>query len=98
MDKHAVIATLRAHRAELERLGVRHAALFGSVARDEAGPDSDIDIAVDLGPGAATNMFAYAGLKRQVAELFAGPVDVVDRAALKPAFRNSVDADLIYAF
>ena len=98
MDKHTVIATLRAHRAELERLGVRPAALFGSVARDEAGPDSDIDIAVDLGPGAATNMFAYAGLKRQVAELFSGPVDVVYRAALKPAFRKSVDTDLIYAF
>ena len=98
MDKDAVIATLRAHRAELERLGVRHAALFGSLARGEAGPDSDIDIAVDLEPGAATDMFAYAGLKRQVAELFSGPVDVIDRAAFKSAFRRTAEPDLIYAF
>ena len=46
MDKDAVIAILRAHRAELEQLGIRHAALFGSVARGTDGPSSDVDVAV----------------------------------------------------
>ncbi len=98
MDKDTVIAILREHRSKLEKLGVRHAGLFGSLARGEAGPDSDIDIAVDIAEGAVSDIFAYAGLKRQVAELFAGDVDVVDRAALKPGIRESVEADIVYAF
>lgn len=98
MDKDAVIATLRAHRADLERMGVIHAALFGSVARGEAGPDSDIDIAVDMDYDVVGGLWEYAGLKQQIADLFVGPVDVVNRQKLKPGIKESVDQDLIYAF
>jgi uncharacterized protein len=63
----------------------RHACpLFGSVARDEQRPDSDIDILVDLDPVVVATMFDYAGLKDYVASLFQGSVDVVDREALTP--------------
>lgn len=41
MDRDTVLNRLRERRAELEARGVRHAALFGSLARGEAGPDSD---------------------------------------------------------
>ncbi len=98
MDKDTVIAVLREHRAELEALGVRHAALFGSLARGEAGPQSDIDIAVDLDEADPPGVFAYVGMTRYVAELFDRPVDVVDRASLHPAIRNNAAADLLYAF
>lgn len=98
MDKDAVIAVLRADRAKLEKLGVRHAALFGSVARGEARPDSDIDIAIDVEDEALPDIFAYAGLKRQIAELFEGPVDVVNTAYLKDGVSESAKADMIYAF
>jgi len=98
MDKDAVIAILRAHQAELEKLGVKHAGVFGSVARGDAGPQSDIDIAVDITDGAVRGMFAYAGLKRQIAELFDDPVDVIDRAALRPGIKESAEADMLYAF
>jgi predicted nucleotidyltransferase len=96
MDRQSVIATLQAHQAELQRRGVRHAALFGSVARGDARPDSDIDI--DLDEDALTDLFAYAGMKRYIAGLFPGPVDVVDRAALKPWVSAASIADLVYAF
>jgi predicted nucleotidyltransferase len=98
MDCQSVIATLQAHQAELQRRGVRHAALFGSVARGDARPDSDIDIAIDLDEDALPDLFAYAGMKRYIAGLFPGPVDVVDRAALKPWVRDTSIADLVYAF
>ena len=98
MDKDAVIETLRKHRPELEKLGVRHAALFGSVARGEAGPESDIDIAVDLDVDALPDVYAYVGIKDGVAALFEGRVDVVNRAFLRPAVRDNAAADLIYAF
>ena len=48
MTREDVIATLRAHEAALKKQKVVHAALFGSLARGEAGPDSDIDIMVEL--------------------------------------------------
>ena len=78
--------------------GVRHAALFGSVARGDAGPQSDIDIAVELDPELIRTIYDYAGLKRIVAELFTEPVDVIDRQFLRPEVRDRVVADLVYAF
>ncbi|MDO8358776.1 MAG: nucleotidyltransferase domain-containing protein [Devosia sp.] len=98
MDKDAVIDTLRRHRRELERLGVRHAALFGSVARGEAGPDSDIDIAIDLDMARHPTVYDYVGMQQYIAGLFSGNVDVVDRAALKPGIRDRVAVDLVHAF
>lgn len=98
MTSDDVIASLRMHRPELERLGVRHAALFGSLARGEARVDSDIDIAVDLADGVATDMFAYARLRREVAALIHPTADIVDRASLKPHIRANVAADAIDAF
>ena len=98
MDKDAVIATLRAHRADLERLGVVHAALFGSVARGEAGPDSDIDIALDMDYDVVGGIYAYVGIQQQIADFFPRPVDVANRQTLKPGVRESVARDLIYAF
>jgi uncharacterized protein len=98
MNKDAVIATLRAHRADIERLGIVHVALFGSLARDEAGPDSDIDIAIDFADGARIDMFKYAGIKRQIAELFVDPVDVVSTAAMRDGISEAAKSEMIYAF
>ena len=98
MDRAEILATLRAHEADLRRRGVQHVALFGSVARGDATGASDIDILVDLDPAAAVGLFAYAGLKRYIAGLFPGPVDVVNREALKPTLLRPVAADTVYAF
>jgi predicted nucleotidyltransferase len=98
MDKNAIIDVLRAHRAELQELGVRHAALFGSVARGEATPDSDIDIAVELDAKAVSDVFTYVGVKDRVAALFEQRVDVINRDFLRPQVRDNAAVDLIYAF
>jgi len=98
MNKDAVIDILRKHQPELQQLGVRHAALFGSVARGEARPDSDIDIAIDLDMDRHPTIYDYVGMQQYIASLFEGPVDVVDRAGLKPRVRDRVVADLVHAF
>ncbi len=98
MKRDEIIPILREREADLRAHGVRHAALFGSVARDEQRPDSDIDILVDLDPDIVATMFDYAGVKVYVASLFQGPVDVLDREALKPRRRPRAATDAIYAF
>ena len=98
MNKDDAIKILRQHQADLRARGIVHAALFGSVARGEAGTKSDLDILIELDPGMNLDIFAYAGLKRYVAELFSGPVDVVNKDALKPYLRQPVSADAVYAF
>lgn len=98
MDKDQALAVLRHHSDSLRNRGVRHAALFGSVARGDAGPASDIDVLIELAPEAELDLFAYAGLTSYIASLFGGPVDVVDVDALRPYERRPALADAIYAF
>ena len=98
MDRRHILETLRAHEALLRERGVAHVALFGSRARGDARPDSDIDIMVEIGPEARLGVWAYAGLKDCIAGLFGEPVDVVNRDGLKPYVRPAALADSIYAF
>lgn len=98
MDKQQALEILLQHREALRARGVRHAALFGSVARGDASEHSDVDIMIELDPNAGIDLFDYAGLKNDIVELFAGRADVVDREGLKPYLRESVINDAIYAF
>ncbi len=98
MNKRDAIKVLRRHQDDLRARGIIHAALFGSVARDEAGTRSDLDVLIELDPELKLDIFAYAGLKRHVAGLFNGSVDVVNKDALKPHLREPVSADAVYAF
>jgi predicted nucleotidyltransferase len=98
MTSNQALAILRKHADELRARGIVHAALFGSVVRGDSGPNSNIDILIEIDPALKLDMFAYAGLKRCVSELFAGPVDVVSKDALKPHLRQPVAADAVYAF
>lgn len=98
MNKEQVIATLKSHEPELRHRGVMRAALFGSVARGDNRPDSDIDIMIEVDPEAHITVFDYVGLKEYIAGLFTGPVDVVDREGLKPYVRPAATVDALYAF
>ena len=89
---------LRKNEPTLRARGVSHAALFGSRARGDNRPDSDIDIMIEFDPAAHVTVFNYAGLKDYIASLFDGPVDVVNRDGLKPHVRPAATAHAIYAF
>lgn len=98
MNRQDVIDILRRNQDALRARGVLHAALFGSLARGDEHPGSDIDIVIDLAPDLAIDVYQYVGLKNYIEDLFPSPVDVVDRDTIKPLIRDSVIRDSIYAF
>ncbi len=98
MDRERVIATLRAHEQELRHRGVMHAALFGSIARNEAGPASDIDILVELEPDAPVGVFEDVQITQDLADLFPERVDVANCSSLKALVRPYAERDAVYAF
>ncbi len=98
MNRDDIIRTLKEREGDLRAHGVNHAALFGSIARDEQRPGSDIDILVDLDPAVVRTIYDYASVKTYIADMFGGLVDVVDRDALRPHIRPSATAEAIYAF
>ena len=98
MNREEVIATLRAHEPELRNRGVLHAALFGSLARNEALPSSDIDIFIELAPDAPVGIFEYVDITQYLADLFPERVDVANRKKLKPLVRPNAERDAMYAF
>ena len=65
--------------------------IFGSVARGEARPDSDIDILVDFGPN--TGLFSIVALQESLSKLLHFPIDLGDPKSLKPHVQPSVAKD-----
>jgi predicted nucleotidyltransferase len=64
-------------------------ALFGSVLRDDFGPNSDIDVLVTLEPDAALDLFDLAELQEAMEAVFHRPVDIIEKAALRNPFRKN---------
>jgi uncharacterized protein len=94
MDRAFVLALLQEHRDVIStRFGAKHLALFGSAARDEMRPDSDIDVLVEF-EGPAT-FDGYFDLKDYLEGLLCRPVDLVTSKGLKPRARQHVERDLV---
>jgi len=93
MRREEALRLLREHRDELRRFGVDRLALFGSVARDEAGPESDVDLLVEF-DGPAT-FDGYTGLKFFLEDLLGQPVDLVTRKSLKSRLVSSIEREAV---
>ncbi len=98
MKRDDIIEKLRERESELRAQGVTHAALFGSRARGDNRPNSDIDIMVEIAPEAGIGLFQYVGIVQYIEELFPVPVDVANRAALKALVRPKAEREAVYAF
>ena len=82
-----------------QRYQVRELSLFGSAARGEMRPDSDIDLLVEFLPDAQVDLVDYAGLMLDLSRQLGRKVDLVSKNGLKPLIRNSVleEARIVYA-
>ena len=92
MNRTDALDVLKRSEPGLLARGMRRAAVFGSVARGDHRPDSDIDIMIETDPEAHLTVFDDVDLKDFIASLFDGPVDVV------PHVRPAATADALYAF
>jgi len=88
--------TLDVDRARLDalcrRFGIARLDVFGSVARGEDGPESDVDLLYELARGRSLG-WEIEDLSQDLANLFGRPVDLVSRKALHPLIRDQVLAD-----
>lgn len=98
MARDEVIRRLKEREPDLRARGVVHAALFGSVARGEERPDSDIDIMVKIAPDSHMDLFGYMGIVHLIEDMFPIRVDVANHARLKAYVRTGIERDAIYAF
>jgi hypothetical protein len=98
MDKQTVISTLLAHQTELQELGIDHLTLFGSVARDEAGTDSDVDLLATFNKAKALSLLKVVAIQRKISEILGCPVDLESTTAVKPRLKPYIEPDLIDVF
>jgi uncharacterized protein len=94
MDRDFTLALLAQHQTTLRNMGVTSLAIFGSVARNEARPDSDVDLLVEI--EAPVTFDRYMDVKFYLEDLLDKPVDLVTALSLKPQLRSIVEREAIH--
>ena len=98
MNRNQVIATLRHHEPELKAAGVVRLSLFGSTARGDGRPESDIDLLAAFDETRRISLLDVAGIQIQLSEMLGQTVDLVEERTLKARVQKSVDAEALRAF
>ena len=89
---------LKALEPNLRAQGVCGLHVFGSQAREDAGPASDLDLMFDIAPGARFSLFDQARIARQLSEMLHTKVDFVPRRSLHPLVKRKADAERVTIF
>lgn len=97
-----IIGILQAHRQALQAEGIEHLSVFGSVARGESRPGSDVDICVELTEGSRPHGYGMIGhvetLRDRLRGILGRPVDLVVSPVYKARLRAQIERDAIRAF
>ncbi len=95
MNRELAIKLLKQHEGEIRARGVTRLALFGSIVRNAARPDSDVDVVVDIEPGRKFSLIDLASLRVLLCDVFGCETDVVIREDLRPRFREEIERDTV---
>lgn len=98
MDREHVIAKLRAHERQLKDAGIVHLSLFGSTARGDAGPNSDVDLLAAFDDSRRISLLDIVGMKNDLSDLLGCKVDLIEEGTLKPRVQKGVEAEVVRAF
>ncbi|WP_146167405.1 nucleotidyltransferase family protein [Phreatobacter oligotrophus] len=93
-----VIQKLRHHQGGLMQMGVKHAALFGSVARGTDGRNSDIDIIIDIDDQQLCGLATLGRIQQMLSKWLERPVDIATRTSLRPSVAREFRRDAINVF
>lgn len=97
MEKNQIILKLTENQELLNRYGVKEVRLFGSVARDQANEDSDVDLLVEFEPTAHIGLFEFSRLRHELSQLLECDVDLVTPNALHRNLKESILKEAIRA-
>jgi uncharacterized protein len=97
-ERERVVVLLRAREGELRALGITRLALFGSLARGDAGPTSDVDLLIDIAPDSRLDLFDLVGLKDELGELLGREVSFAFETQLRPWLRKRIERDRVDIF
>jgi predicted nucleotidyltransferase len=98
VNRDEILARLRAHEQELRALGVQEIALFGSVARGDDTPQSDVDMLVSITPEAELSLLGMVRIERRLRELAGRDVDLVEREMLRASVMQEIAQETVRAF
>jgi predicted nucleotidyltransferase len=98
MNRTAIIERLNAIRPALRDEGVEHLALFGSRARQDHRPDSDLDLLLEVGAKSRFSILNLVGVEQLVEKATGIPANAFMRRSLEPEFRQSIASDVIEIF
>lgn len=98
MDREQVVTVLRRHEMELRAVGIVRLSLFGSTARGDQRPDSDVDLLAAFDSARRISLLAVAGIEQQISRMLGRPVDLVEEGTLKQRVQKSVEAEAVRAF
>ncbi len=98
MQTADVISRLKSVEPQLRALGVAGLYIFGSYARNEAGPDSDVDVFIDRAPGAELDLDAFVGAYDVLKAALPVNVDYGTRSGLSKFIRDDVEREAIQVF
>jgi uncharacterized protein len=97
MKREEAISRLRAHEADLKRMGVEHLYLFGSTARGEATDDSDVDLFFDHERG-KLGLFELMDVKERAASILGRKTDIMTRNSLHPRLKKRIEESAVLVF
>jgi hypothetical protein len=98
LDQRAILQILRAHQPELRAAGILHLRLFGSFARGDATPESDIDLIADFDPARRLSLLDMVQLEDRLAAILGLKVDLAPADTLRDYVRNDADREAVHAF
>lgn len=98
MEKAEAVEKLRAFEPRLRALGATSLYLFGSTARDEATPSSDLDLFLDLDPAQRFTLLDLVSAKLMVEDELGTNVDVATRDGLHPRMRDEIEREAVRIF
>jgi hypothetical protein len=93
LTREQIVGTLQAHRERLRQFGVTRISLFGSAARGQIGPESDIDMVVEF---SGITYRRFVAVKSFLEPLFGRRVDLLTPPAVQGRLKQEIERDMVH--